>query len=291
MDVLMPGLDGVSATARIMRECPCPVVVMSSLVGAAEQKVVFEAIGAGALEVIGKPRNVGDKRTRIELAEQLKTIVAAAAARAAADSPEPTSAVMALAPPHVPSAVRVVLIGASTGGPQALVEILKRLPKSFPASIVLAQHLARGFAEGMCRWLRECTELKIQIATRPVRLAVGTVYVAPDDQHIELHRDEVRPAAAGGDALTPGVDRLFESAAASARGVVGIVLTGMGTDGARGLRLLRDKGCYTIAQDEASSLIYGMPRAAWQLGAAIERLAPAQIGRRLVGLCATGGQG
>jgi two-component system, chemotaxis family, protein-glutamate methylesterase/glutaminase len=275
MDVLMPGITGLAATERIMSLAPCAVVVMSGLMNVVAHRLVFEAMRAGAVEVVGKPPNLIAKGTREPLLALLKAMSGVKVVRRRRPVTDP---------PMSGRDLGFVAIGCSTGGPPALREILRHLPKSFPAPVVVAQHLAAGFVRGLCSWLGDSLDLEVQVAEMPLRPMPGHVYLAPDDHHLEVRGGVLTPVNAGTDTPAPSVDRLFSSLVDSPAGVIALLLTGMGSDGAHGLKLLRGRGFHTIVQDEATSLIYGMPKVATELGAASEQLPLHEMGHRLLEL-------
>jgi two-component system chemotaxis response regulator CheB len=180
--------------------------------------------------------------------------------------------------------VDLIAIAASTGGPPALERVLGGLPKKFPP-VVIAQHLAPSFSKGFADWLAGALGREVASASLRMRLEESTIYVAGEGQHVMVQDGYVMPRNRRANDLTPNADVLFESVAASAgRGAVGIVLTGMGNDGAEGLKAMKDAGAWTIAQDAESSVVYGMPRVAWESGACCEQLPLDVIGARLVAL-------
>ena len=186
--------------------------------------------------------------------------------------------------PRIDRKIRLIAIGASTGGPQALAEILCAIPGDYKAPILIVQHIAPGFVAGLAVWLGQQTRLKVKLAEADETARPGTAYIAPDGVQMGIARGgQIRldSAPAGGD-FCPSASYLFESVATSyGRSAVGILLTGMGRDGAVGLRRLRDAGGLTITQDEESSAIFGMPKEAIRLGAAEHVLSPGQIGTLL----------
>lgn len=275
MDVMMPGMNGFETTAHIMSETPCAVVIMSTLVEKQSQRLVFEAMRAGAVEVLGKPRDLLEPSTCERLLGTLRAMAQVRVVRHRRPG--------GLSPAG--SAVQLVALGASTGGPPALREILSHLPLDFPAPILVAQHLAAGFAHGLRNWLAEALSIDVLLVEQATEPRPGCVYLAPDNRDIELSGPLLVPIPCPtSHRSTPSVDRLFSSVAASARGAVGILLTGMGDDGARGLKQMRNAGQHTIAQDEATCLVYGMPQVALELEAAREQLPLPFIGPRLVQL-------
>lgn len=268
MDAVMPDMDGVAATRAIMSEAPCAIVMLTALGADQYQRIAFEALEAGAVDVMAKP-DLTLPRARALLLDHVSAMAAVKVVRRRRAGGTPGRA------------LKLVLVGSSTGGPPAVRTLLETLPKHFPAPIVVAQHLANGFAAGLAQWLSECTALEVKVVSTRDSLSAGTVYLAGDDCHLELDGAFVVAHPAAGDHATPSVDRLFLSAIKDPAGVVGVVLTGMGTDGLKGMLALRELGCLTFAQDEASSLVYGMPRAAVQAGAATEQLPPAGIAIRI----------
>lgn len=270
MDVMMAGMDGLAATAEIMRRAPCPVVVVSSLVDS-QQKLAFDALKAGAVDVMAKPRDLGTAATRTRYLEALTAMAQVKVIRRRADGG-----------PGRGEQPRLVAIGASTGGPPALCSVLSHLGADFPAPILVAQHLATGFTTGLARWLGEVLALQVVVVHKDTRTERGFVYFAADGHHLESAGGVVRAVPASLDSrVVPSVNRLFTSCLGHDRGVVAVLLTGMGEDGAQGLLALRERGHHTIVQDEATSLVYGMPRVARELGAAEEELPLQMIGPRL----------
>ncbi len=273
MDVVMAGMDGLSATAEIMERAPCPVVVVSSLLDSRAQQVAFDALQAGAVDVLAKPRDATAPDVRRRFVEALRAMAQVKVVRR-------RSTGSTLSAP-----TRLVAIGASTGGPPALAELLRRLPGGFKAPIVIAQHLASGFTEGLARWLREASSLKVEVVAESAALLPGRVYLPRDGCHVEIAPGVVRAIAAPPDETpVPKVDRLFRSCLSVGPGVVGVLLTGMGADGAQGLLELKHSGHLTLGQDEATSLVYGMPRVARELGAVCEELSLDAMGPRLAEL-------
>ncbi len=207
---------------------------------------------------------------------------------------DPLTRTVGAMPPIQPSfplnpLYRVVAIASSTGGPQALLSVLRDIPTNFPAAILVVQHIASGFTVGLAEWLdREC-KLPVRVAREGQQATTGAVYLAPDDLHLLCTRNGgnyiLKTDSSGGETMRPAADVLFRSVAESCGPrAVGVVLTGMGRDGADGMKQMLEAGAYTIAQDEASSIIFGMPKAAISIGAASEVLPVDSIGQRLVGL-------
>lgn len=282
MDIHMPGLDGYAATRQIMQSCPTPIVLISSA-GDASQRTVA-ALAAGALTVVRKPGGGSDPAQVSDRAIFLTAMRLMADVLVVTRSPDRSparSVELDVQPGRADSlsfsgSPRMLAIAASTGGPAAVQTLLNGLGANISLPILLAQHIARGFVAPLAEWLSATTCLPVRVARPNERLLPGHVYLAPDDQHMSVFvRDyaafrSIRP----GDRYCPGADILFESVATVyGRRAIGVILTGMGDDGARGMQTLRAAGSRTLAQDEASCVVYGMPRVAVELGA-VERVAP-----------------
>lgn len=267
MDLIMPGLNGVEATRQIMQAAPCPILVVTATLEGNVGKV-FEAMGAGALDVVQTPTLGGDGAAQGAAAFLYKID---AIGRLIGDPPERHGTDS----PLRERARRLVAIGASAGGPAALVKLLSGLPASLPAAIVIVQHVDAQFAPGLAKWLNDVSKLPVRVAEEGDMLEEGVVLVAGTNDHLTLRAAGLlsyteEPAACS---YRPSVNVFFESVLQHWRGeVIGVLLTGMGRDGAAGLKLLRDGGHHTIGQDRATSAVYGMPKAAADLGAVVEAL-------------------
>jgi two-component system, chemotaxis family, response regulator WspF len=265
MDLLMPRLDGVGATRRIMAESPCPVLIVTSSAGANAWRV-YEAMGAGALDVVDTPALSGpDARRTMDLL--LAKIEGIGRLRGTEDTAgSPAQAVRAAGERRV-----LVAIGASAGGPGALAAILGGLNGDFSASIVIVQHVDQSFAAGMAAWLDGQTPVCVRVAHEGDAPEPGVALLAATNDHLRM-RGDGKLAYTREPAQTPyrpSVDVFFHSVVEHWRGdAIGLLLTGMGRDGAIGLKAMRAKGYFTIAQDEETSAVYGMPKAAAALGAA-----------------------
>ncbi len=286
MDLIMPGMDGVEATRRIMAETPCSILIVTADVGM-NASGVFEAMGHGALDAIDTP--VLDHRHPENGAAPLLAKLDCIARRVGAGTTIlPAIPSPAAMPDHVP----LIAIGASAGGPGALAGVLSTLPRDFPASIVIVQHIDARFATGLAHWLSQQSPNPVRLAEAGERPAAGAVLLARGDQHLCLgHTGRLgytsEPRA---HAYRPSIDVFFASLCQHWRhAAVGVLLTGMGKDGAAGLKALRDQGHHTLAQDEATSTVYGMPKAAARLNAATEILPLARIAPRLATLVARPG--
>jgi two-component system, chemotaxis family, protein-glutamate methylesterase/glutaminase len=266
LDVQMPRLGGLEALREIMRVAPTPVVVLSAAVGGS-QSPSFEALRLGAVEVLAKPRGDGEDLERH--AEGLRTALRAVAGlvlagrrHGAVPRPPPQPAV-------VQRAAAAVGIAASTGGPAALARILAALPAGYPLPVLVVQHIAAGFEAGLVSWLAGICPVPVSLAEDGERIGAG-VHVCPDARHLAVRSGRVRledgPPVNG---FKPSGTPLFASLAREyGPRSAGIVLSGMGDDGAEGLLSLRRAGGFTAAQGPASSVVYGMPRAALESGAA-----------------------
>jgi two-component system chemotaxis response regulator CheB len=287
MDVHMPKMDGYEATRRIMETQPVPIVISSATMTNQEVGVTFHALEAGAVAFIEKPGGLntpGFDRMMRKLLETVKLMAEVKVVKRWAR--DRRTAVLPVAePPRPADAIQVVAMGASTGGPPVIQTILRGLPESYPVPILLVQHIAAGFLSGMVDWLRQTTALPVQLGVHGATALPGHVYLAPDGFHmgllpggrILLSNDEPE------NGLRPSVSFLFRSVAnVSGARAVGVLLTGMGRDGADELKLLKDKGAVTIAQDAETSVIHGMPGEAIRLGAALYTLPPEQISSLLV---------
>jgi len=286
MDLVMPEVDGVEATREIMRRAPCPVLVVTASVRGNVGKV-YDALGCGALDAVATPRLGlgGGVAGAEELVRKIAT-VRALAGDAALPGPQAlaTGGVAARAPSATPP---LIAIGASTGGPHALATILAALPAALPAAVAVVQHIDAAFAPGLARWLNRRTALPVALLSAPEPPRAGRIYVAACDGHLALGADQrLGVSAEPRDTLhCPSIDVFLASVARHQPGrAIGVLLTGMGRDGAAGLLAMRHAGHPTIAQDADSSVVYGMPRAAANLGAATEVLPLEAIAARLVAL-------
>jgi two-component system chemotaxis response regulator CheB len=289
MDLQMPVLDGYESTERIMAVRPTPIIVLSSRANRNQMQIAFEAMRRGALEVLPKPEDTPSWQLLAEsLPEMVRTV---AQARAVTRTRRPR--VAAPARPAVAAAgageeVRWVAIGASTGGPAAIRELLDEVPADAPVGFLIVQHIASGFELGFADWLNKELPFDVRLAQDGETLRRGAVRLAPGGAHLRLESggllrlDLDTPARRG---HRPSVDEMFLSAAEHCpREVAGVLMTGMGSDGVEGLLALRQAGGITLAQDEASSVVFGMPRVAVERGAADIALPPRELARALARL-------
>jgi len=277
MDLIMPGMDGVETTRRIMAATPCAIVVVSGNINDNTAQV-FEAMGAGALDAVNAPviGNQDGAKTLLQKLDKISKLVGRSSANGSGKS-------------HPPGGnSTLVVLGASAGGPAALVSVLGWLPKNFSAAVIVIQHVDSQFAAGLASWLDHHSPLPVRLAQEGDQPRPGAVLVAAREEHLVF----TSPTRLGYTRIPvetsyrPSVDVFLKSVDHYWRGdVIPVLLTGMGRDGAEGLRLLRAGGHHTIAQDRQSCSVYGMPKAAADLNAAVEILALDKIGPRLANIC------
>lgn len=264
MDVRMPVMDGLQATQAIMAETPTPILVVAGSV-ADDTNLAFRAIEAGAIDVVEKPvAPLEDAYSALDLVQRARLVASVPTIR----RPRRASP---LATPGATSARGIVGIVASTGGPPALATVLGGLPADFPCPILIVQHIAHGFLGGLAEWMSQQVRLRVRVAERGEPARPGTAYFAPEDSHLVIDQDLVLRLLKDPpvDGHRPSGTVMLQSLARhAARQAVGVVLTGMGRDGAQGLLELRAAGGRTLCQDERTSLIFGMPRIALENGAA-----------------------
>ena len=295
LDIRLPGMNGFQATKRIMSAKPTPIVVVSASVESEDLKVSMNALKAGALAIVEKP--VGTTRSDYrEMADRLCTQLAIMSeVKVIRQRRQHASA--SASRPHGPSlrkngAFRVVGIVASTGGPNALERLLSGFPVDFPLPVLVVQHITPSFLQGFAAWLDDVCPLTAAVAQDGEIPLGGKVYVAPAECHLTVRGGRIRldpgPAVSS---QRPSGTVLFESLAREfGPKTIGILLTGMGDDGANGLLELRVSGGYTIAEDESTAVVYGMPKVAARLGAACESLPIHDIAWRVLDLIKDRGQ-
>lgn len=285
MDMIMPVMDGVEATRRIMRECPCPIVVVTATVDGNAARV-YEALGHGALDaantpVLGLKGELTGAAALVSKIRSVRRLTAPPEQRAPAVA-APAAPASAIAP------TMLIAIGASTGGPQALAIMLRSLPQPLPCPVLVAQHLDASFAMGLAAWLETETGLPVRAVESGQRLERMVLIAMTEDHMVVTKEAALRYSPDPVDLVyRPSVDVLFGSLLHAGVGPgTAVLLTGMGRDGAAGLLALRKAGWHTIAQDEATSVVWGMPGAAVQIGAAREVLPIEEIGPAVAGRCA-----
>ena len=308
MDLHLPVMNGIEAIERIMATRPTPILVYSSFVDGEDRDNAAAALAAGAVDVMAKPGPADSGhledyaealRKRLRVAGRAKVIThprgrlgganvalstrrLGGAAQPAENPPPPPQS--EIVDGLSPRKVRVIGIGASTGGPQALATVLAELPEDLDAAVVVVQHMADGFIEGLAHWLDGICALPVSVASPGRRLLPGTVSIAPSGANLIVH-DSLRVTTAEPPKTqyhVPGIDETLSSiASAVGQYAVGVLLTGMGRDGALGLKRMRERGALTIAQDEATCAVYGMPAAAVAIGAAELQLPIGEVGPAL----------
>lgn len=302
MDMMMPGMNGLEATEQIMAHAPTPILIVSASLNRGEVFKTYDALAAGAVDVVEKPEGAAADeaweaklRAAVKLVSKIQVITHPRAklgrfgrlAGAAASSPR--------------TAVRsgpyeLVVLGASTGGPAALRQVLSSLPPDFSLPCLLAIHVSAPFAQSLAEWLGAAAAFPVRLAEDGEPLpkpGTPVLLMAPPDVHLVVEGESLRlREGAPRHSCKPSIDVLFESVAAMPETrAIGCLLTGMGSDGAQGLLALRRAGALTIAQDEATCVVYGMPRAAAMIGAADRVLGLADIGPAVAAAAAQRGEG
>lgn len=278
MDLIMPVMNGVEATRKIMQSTPCPILVVTSTVSGNSAKV-FEAMSAGALDAVATP--VIGKMDETVIGEELLKKIHQIGQLTGSLHKKPEKS-RSIAKPKVQiDGIDLVVLGCSTGGPNILIEILSALPEKFPASIIIVQHMDKQFTPGLVQWIDSKVNLPVSVARAGDIPEPGKILMACTDDHLVMtstltlsYTEEPKD-----NFYHPSVDVFFSSVAQFWPGEgVAALLTGMGRDGAEGLLALHNRNWYTIAQDRDSSIVYGMPKAAAQLGAATDILPAGKIG-------------
>jgi len=304
-DLYMPQMDGLAFTREVMATQPRPILVISASVQDDDQHNVFRLLEAGAVDILPKPVGGNAEQYAAIARELLQKVRVLAGVRVFTRRPEreasPLRPLAAPAPPPARPALtlppqprfaatshyKMLAIGASTGGPQALKALLAPLPASLPLPVLCVQHISKGFLQGLLDWLAPHCQLPIRLAEAGDRPQAGTIYFPREDLHLELDSQSCfhYSSAAKLDGHRPSITVTFESVARVYRSAaLGVLLTGMGKDGAAGMLAIARAGGHTIAQDEASCVVFGMPREAIALGAArqvlpLEAIAPALLER------------
>lgn len=292
MDINMPYMNGFEATQRIMETNPVPIIMITSLFDSTDVDRTFQAIQAGAVSVIEKPvsvRNQGYEQMcnniidKVKLMSEIKVVK-----RKFHTSKElkKSSEIKKIVDSEYCDK-KVIAIGVSTGGPPILRKIISNLTTNLSVPILIVQHITPGFINGLVAWLRQATNIPIHIAFDGQSILPGNIYFAPDDEHMEIvYNGKIslnKQEKING--LRPTVSHLFNSVAnAYGKNSIGILLSGMGRDGVEELKLLREKGAITIAQDKESSVVYGMPGEAVKINAAQYILSPEKIAELINGL-------
>jgi len=293
MDIRMPRMDGLDAIQSIMAQCPTPILVVTSMDLERAGHISSRATRLGAVAVLQRPVSVADRGYQAfttELIDQVKVMsgvrMVTRTRTTGALGPASIAPKAPVQPVKRPR-TEVVGIGASTGGPAALHRLVGGLPANFPLPILIVQHISFGFVGGLAGWLDSACKLKVKVAQEREKILPGVIYVGPDDHHLEVTYGRVRlNSSAPVRSHRPSVTVLFDSLARTyGPRAMGVILTGMGADGASGLKALRNSGATTIAQDQASCVVFGMPKEAIALGA-VQHVVPLhKIARTMAALC------
>lgn len=292
LDIEMPIMDGLTALGIIMKECPVPVVMISSLTKKGAQ-ATMEALNIGAVNFVAK---AGGSISKIESIEQEILNVCKEASAVNLNKMDYNKSLIKKVPPGVVRTImpasttsgKVIAIGTSTGGPKALQEVVTNFPKNLSCPVVIVQHMPAGFTKSLADRLNTISNVKVKEAEQNELLMPGVVYIAPGEFHMRFKKyPEGIRIILSQDALVnghrPAADPMFESICeVFGKNVIAAVLTGMGSDGARGLKKIRENGGYTVAEDSSTAIVYGMPKVAFEMGAAMKMLPITAIANDLV---------
>jgi two-component system chemotaxis response regulator CheB len=292
MDINMPKMNGFEATRIIMENNPVPVIIMSATHDVKESNLIFRAMEAGAVTLLNKPwgidhpdfeRDSKDLLQYVKLMSEVKVIRRRKIMHRFSKKPEYNQPFVK--PLAGSSKIKVIGIGASAGGPPVLQEILLKIPKIFSIPILIVQHISSGFIDSLINWLDQTTKFNIHLAAHKEILLPGQIYFAPDDYHMGVDGSGriILSRADPENSSRPSISFLFRSLAeVYGPNAAGVLLTGMGKDGADGLKQMKDKGAVTIAQNKESSLVHGMAGEAIKLDAAMYELCPENIADALI---------
>ncbi len=259
MDLKMPMMSGLEAIEKIMEENPIPIIVVSSL----DVEIIIKALSLGAMDFVSVSQDIeliaNELTEKLMIASRIKPLRRIKIKHVCIEIPSVRS-----------NNKKIVTIGISTGGPQALVNIICKLPKDFPVPIVIVQHMSKGFIQGLCEWICTCSKLTVKVASQDEIMKPSVIYLAPDDYNMKVNRyGRIVLAEDVGHCMlhVPSIDVLMGSVADSfGKDSIGIIMTGMGSDGVAGIKAIKNAGGITIAQDESSSVVFGMNKAAIESG-------------------------
>ena len=295
MDILMPLMDGVEATRLIMQENPIPIVIISGLYQSSEIEMAIKVMGVGAVAILPRPFGPGHSKYEQSARQYLNMLKLMSEVKVVKRKKD--ISIISQKNPITDIAVgfkhtgdqtfQVLAIGASAGGPEGIRTILSGLPPDFPLPVFIVQHIDIHFAEGFALWLNTFSKIPVSIAINNENILPGHVYLPPSDQNIRVNQNKTIMTSKDKTniGIRPSVDALFESIAnVYGKNSIAVILSGMGKDGAIELKKLCDLGAYTIAQDETSCLVYGMPGEAVKIGAACKVLSPENITKEICNL-------
>jgi two-component system, chemotaxis family, protein-glutamate methylesterase/glutaminase len=294
LDVEMPRMDGISFLEKVMALRPMPVVMISSLTQEGAE-ATMRALELGAVDFIAKPAVNLQSGLMAKQEEIVAKVKSAARARVQKRAPLPTDGAALKRPANYSSTEKIILIGASTGGVEALHHVILQMPSDSPA-ILITQHMPEQFTASFARRLDNAAQIRVSEAKDGERVLPGHAYIAPGDRHLRLGRSGANYICSvkGTERVSghcPSVDVLFHSAAeAAGKNSIGVILTGMGKDGADGLLAMRKNGAHTLGQDEPSCVVYGMPKVANEVGAVEAELPLTKIAQEIINLSAEGGK-
>jgi two-component system chemotaxis response regulator CheB len=292
MDINMPVMDGIEATKRIMSMCPVPVIIVSSIYRDTDVLTAIRELEAGAVMVLPKPHGPGHETFESSAIKYINSVKLMAEVKVVRRSDNGKSYNLDIRKTissigetcKINLNAKIVVIGASAGGPEALKSLLSEISPDFPLPILLVQHIDQNFIQGFTTWINTFSNIEAVIAKHGERPTSGKLYIPPPDSHIIIENGVISTKADNHtDSLhKPSVDVLFQSIVKYyGENSVGIILSGMGKDGAVGLKMMKDAGAFTFIQDISSALIYGMPGEALKLGAACAVLTPDEIAKKL----------
>ncbi|MBI9069596.1 MAG: chemotaxis-specific protein-glutamate methyltransferase CheB [Salinivirgaceae bacterium] len=290
MDVDMPIMNGLEATRIIMSTNPIPIIVVTASRNSLEMNITMEALAAGALSVIDKPLGIGHQNEQERTEKLLSMVKVLSEVKVIRRIPKKNNKIAIQ--PSVKLQIsfkkfnnkKIVAVGISSGGPHVLERIFSKITSDFPYPIVVVQHITEGFIDGLAKWLNGLLQIPVHLAKLNESLLPGNMYFAPDKHHMQIRSLKVKLVTCGYEPgkLCPSVEQLFHSLSLNhAPDTIAMIMTGMGKDGAEELKLLREAGAITIAQNKESSLVHGMPGEAIKIGAAEYVLSPDEIANLL----------
>ena len=272
MDVNMPEMDGLEATARILEQYPIPIIIVSAALDPEERTNTFKIIDVGALALLDKPRGITDPDFDKEAKKIIEMVKIMSEIKIMKRRRKIKNTIIPKPLPYINKKFDIAAIGVSTGGPPVLKDIFSNISADFPLPIMVVQHIADGFDQSLVDWLNIYSKLPIHIARQNEQIVRGHIYVAPSGKHMiisNLRQISLIPMSES-DKLCPSVGKLFQSVSnIYSKNAIGIILTGMGKDGANELKMMKDNGALTIAQNKESAIVHGMPGEAIKIGAAV----------------------